>query len=67
MPEPQVKIVVVESDTPCGCLICPHCGAHELVDCHKKDEPGFWDNVRFNIKAFRVDNQSHCLVCDSWF
>ena len=47
----------------CQCLICPNCGAHELENCSETDI----DKWRFQIKAFRVDNSSHCLKCDTWF
>jgi len=47
----------------CRCIICPNCGAHELVDCAEIDV----DKWGYQIKAFKVDNHSHCLKCDTWF
>lgn len=58
----QIKIVTPINKT-CNCLICPYCGAHELVDCTEKDV----NKWRFNIRAFRVDNYSHCIKCNRWF
>ena len=58
----EIKIVNSKNEN-CSCLICPHCGVHELVDCTEKDVSKW----RFNIKAFRIDDQSKCLKCDNWF
>ncbi|RKY40185.1 MAG: hypothetical protein DRP85_09070 [Candidatus Makaraimicrobium thalassicum] len=46
----------------CGCLVCPNCGASEVDDCRKPV-----DEWKFQIKAFKVDDWSHCLVCGCWF
>jgi hypothetical protein len=43
-------------------MVCPHCGATEVVDCTLPVKE--W---RFQIRAFRVDASSHCLKCDNWF
>lgn len=49
-------------------LICPRCGSTEVVDSTLPI-----DNWTFNIRAFRVDDYSECLVCkrnghaDCWF
>jgi len=50
----------------CNCMICPNCGAHEIDNCENQDKI----NVRewkWNIKPFKVNNDSHCLKCDCWF
>lgn len=66
-PPEELKIVVV---TPpgkvhgpdCHCMVCPHCGATEVDDCRKPV-----DEWKSQIKPFRVDDQSHCMMCDRWF
>ena len=60
------QIIVMKPKTECGCLICPNCGAHEIVDCQNKDkiDPIEW---RWNIRPYKVDEWSHCLKCDRWF
>ena len=46
-------------------LECPHCGALETYK--SADEPKNVDKWFFVIRAFRVDDQSHCTNCDNWF
>ena len=60
----EIKLIVIENQNKnCHCLICPYCGAHELENCQETDVSKW----RFQIKAFRVDNASHCLKCGRWF
>lgn len=47
----------------CMCLICPNCGAHELQNCDEE----LTLNSLWNIKAYKVDDCSHCLKCKCWF
>lgn len=56
----EMRIIIPK--TSCGCLICPNCGQHE-VNCKEQNQ----DKRRFFIKAFKVDDSSHCLNCNSWF
>lgn len=69
--EDKIKIVIVKPNTPCGCLICPNCGAHEVDHDWKpqteEEKKTYIFGCRFNIRAFKVDNSSHCLKCDKWF
>lgn len=46
-------------------LRCPHCGAYETYK--DKDDINNVEKWAFMIKAFRVDNLSHCLNCEKWF
>lgn len=46
-------------------IVCPYCGAHEVYA--PKDDKQNCDKWFWVIKAFRVDNHSHCLNCDKWF
>jgi hypothetical protein len=46
----------------CECLQCPYCGATEVDDCRKPGSEWKWQ-----IRAFKIDNSSHCLICDNWF
>lgn len=50
----------------CGCIVCPNCGAHELLNCQFKDVLSA-EKWRWQIRPFKVDNWSHCLVCGCWF
>jgi hypothetical protein len=60
MSEP-IKVKVVPSIT------CPTCGAEEAYE-----DPTSPTGMRFNIRAFRVDDWSECLICkkegrEAWF
>ena len=46
-------------------MICPHCGSPEVF-CDKND-PDNTDKWFWAIKAYKVDNYSHCTSCDTWF
>jgi len=61
----DIEIIVVKpiNKEGCNCLICPNCGAHEVENCQEKDVSKW----RFQIRAFKVDDKSHCLKCDTWF
>lgn len=41
---------------------CPYCGALEVNNCRLPI-----DEWRWQIRPFKVDNDSHCTVCDRWF
>jgi len=41
---------------------CPNCGAVEAYEDATSPT-----GMRFNVRAFRVDDWSHCLKCDCWF
>jgi len=57
-----MELHIIKPKTACGCLICPNCGQHE-VNCEEADIV----KKRFYIRAFKVDNDSHCLNCGAWF
>lgn len=46
-------------------IVCPYCNCHETYKPAK--ESGNTNKWFFMIKAFVVDNKSHCLNCDNWF
>jgi hypothetical protein len=46
----------------CTCMVCPYCGAAEIKDCSLPTEQWYWQ-----IRAYKVDNYSHCTVCGKWF
>jgi hypothetical protein len=50
-------------------MTCPYCGTKECVINPKvpKEEQGELMKMLWCIKAFKVDNYSHCRVCDQWF
>lgn len=54
-----MKIHIHEGD-----ITCPNCGATELTPESAGKPVSEW---QFQIKAFRVDDWSHCLKCDCWF
>ena len=65
-----MDIVIVKGKEECSCLICPNCGAHEIDHDWKpttEKEKIMYPMGKFNIKAFKVDNESHCLKCECWF
>ncbi len=45
-------------------IVCPKCGATELSSDSAGKPASEW---KLQIKAFRVDDWSHCLMCDCWF
>ncbi len=57
-----MKIRVNKGPFECECIICPNCQAHELLNCHIPS-----DEHRWQIRPFKVDNWSHCLICGCWF
>jgi hypothetical protein len=62
-----LKVVVVEPEgkkhgPDCHCMVCPNCNATEVDDCRKPV-----DDWKWQIKPFRVDNFSHCMICNAWF
>lgn len=66
----QIKIITPINEG-CTCLICPNCGAHEVDHDWKptteEEKKTYIFGCRFNIRAFKVDDWSHCLQCDCWF
>ena len=65
-----MNIVIVKPDTECGCLICPNCGAHEIdhdFEPTTEEEKKNYPMGKWNIRAFKVDETSHCLKCNCWF
>ena len=58
----EIRIVTPKNEN-CHCIVCPYCGAHEIKNCEEKDV----DKWIWQIKAFKVDDSSHCLKCDKWF
>ena len=62
----SVKIRTVVGSDKCGCIVCPNCGAHELLNCHLKAVLPV-EKWRWQIRPFKVDDWSHCLVCSCWF
>jgi len=61
-----MKVCVHVGSDKCGCITCPNCGAHELLNCHLIGSiPS--DNLRWQIRPFKVDNWSHCMICGCWF
>lgn len=66
-----MKVRVVSGPEKCRCIICPNCGAHEIDHDWKpqteEEKRIYIFGHRFNIRAFKVDNWSHCLKCDKWF
>jgi len=46
----------------CNCLVCSKCGAKEVEDCSLPQNEWKWQ-----IRAFKVDNYSHCMKCNNWF
>lgn len=68
--EQEIQIKVIIPKTECGCLICPKCGAHEIDhDWQPKteEEKRMYPMGKWNIRAFKVDDSSHCLKCGCWF
>ncbi len=68
----EIKVVTPpKTEQGCNCLICPKCGAHEIDHDWKptteKEKKEYIFGKRFNIRAFKVDDSSHCLKCDCWF
>jgi len=46
-------------------LVCPFCNSFEVYkDGNDIENTNKWF---FMIRAFRVDNSSHCTNCDKWF
>lgn len=67
-PEEKARIDKMISQS----IICPHCGATEVArwpeDATEEQRNNkFSMGVKWQIKAFKVDDHSHCLVCDRWF
>ena len=65
-----LRVITPHNDCGCSCIICPNCGAHELDHKWKpktQEEKENYPMGKWNIRAFKVDNWSHCLECDCWF
>lgn len=61
----EVKVVNFETKPhkpDCACMVCPTCGATEIADCSKPIDEWKWQ-----IRPFRMDEMSHCLMCNNWF
>jgi hypothetical protein len=52
----------IKSVTIVDGLTCANCGAPEVESPESPDQP-----LRFNIRAFRVDDWSECRKCGCWF
>ena len=54
-----------------GSMTCPNCGAKECValpeDMPEEKKKSYGLGMFWCIRAFKVDDYSHCIVCDQWF
>jgi hypothetical protein len=67
--KPEFRASIIDrcqDENPIGDGIqCPHCGALEAYK--NRENPRDTTKWSWMVRAFKIDDYSHCRNCDKWF